>query len=122
MRLASRAQDAAWALAALADALGAPPREGPSEALVRPDVSPTGALNPRSVGLTVARHIPEGAIICDDGVTSSAGVAEPTTTAAPHDVLGLTGGAIGIGLPLAVGAAVAAPGPAGDRLPNSRRF
>ncbi len=57
----------------------------------------------------MARHLPEGAIISDDGVTSSGGVAAPTTTAAPHDVLALTGGAIGIGLPLAVGAAIAAP-------------
>ena len=41
--------------------------------------------------------------------TSGGGVAVPTLTAAPHEVLALTGGAIGIGLPLAVGAAVAAP-------------
>jgi len=33
----------------------------------------------------------------------------PCLTAAPHEVLALTGGAIGIGLPLAIGAAVARP-------------
>jgi acetolactate synthase-1/2/3 large subunit len=42
-------------------------------------------------------------------VTSGAGVAAAAATARPHDVLALTGGAIGIGLPLAIGAAVAAP-------------
>jgi acetolactate synthase I/II/III large subunit len=60
-------------------------------------------------GISVARHLPEGAIVCDDSVTSGGGIAVPSMTAAPHEVLALTGGAIGIGLPLAVGAAVAAP-------------
>jgi acetolactate synthase-1/2/3 large subunit len=53
--------------------------------------------------------MPEGAIVCDDAVTSGAGVAAAAATARPHEVLALTGGAIGIGLPLAIGAAVAAP-------------
>jgi acetolactate synthase-1/2/3 large subunit len=53
--------------------------------------------------------MPEGAIVCDDAVTSGTGVAAGTATARPHEVLALTGGAIGIGLPLAIGAAVAAP-------------
>src|SRR5205085_889454 len=49
------------------------------------------------------------AIISDEAVTS--GLTLPTHTAgAPrHDVLTLTGGAIGQGLPVAVGAAVACP-------------
>jgi acetolactate synthase-1/2/3 large subunit len=53
--------------------------------------------------------LPEGAIVSDEAVTS--GRSLPTTTAgAPrHDWLTLTGGAIGQGLPLAVGAAVASP-------------
>ncbi len=108
LSLAAPAQDAVAALKALAEAIGAP-REGPTSRLERPDAAPTGLLNPYLVGVTMARHLPEGAIISDDGVTSSGGVAAPTTTAAPHDVLALTGGAIGIGLPLAVGAAIAAP-------------
>ncbi|MDB5464414.1 MAG: hiamine-pyrophosphate-requiring enzyme, partial [Phenylobacterium sp.] len=60
-------------------------------------------------GLSIARHLPEGAIVCDDSVTSGGGVAVPAKSAAPHEELALTGWAIGIGLPLAVGAAVAAP-------------
>ena len=36
-------------------------------------------------------------------------MAAGAATARPHEVLALTGGAIGIGLPLAIGAAVAAP-------------
>jgi acetolactate synthase I/II/III large subunit len=66
-------------------------------------------LTPQTAGQSVARHLPEGAIVCDDSVTSGGGVAVPCMTARPHEVLALTGGAIGIGVPLAVGAAVAAP-------------
>lgn len=108
LTLAERGEDAVAGLAALADALDAP-KQGPTQTLVLPDAAPTGALNAHLVGASIARHMPEGAIICDDAVTSSAGVAAATVSARPHDVLALTGGAIGIGLPLAIGAAVAAP-------------
>jgi acetolactate synthase-1/2/3 large subunit len=108
LSLADRAEDAVAGLAALADALGAP-AQGPVQPLKIPEAAPTGQLTAWLVGASVARHMPEGAIICDDSVTSGGGVAVPTMTARPHEVLALTGGAIGIGLPLAVGAAVAAP-------------
>ncbi|MEO1475659.1 MAG: thiamine pyrophosphate-dependent enzyme, partial [Pseudomonadota bacterium] len=49
------------------------------------------------------------AIVADDGVTGSLAAFLPTTNARPHDWLMLTGGAIGMGMPLALGAAVAAP-------------
>jgi acetolactate synthase-1/2/3 large subunit len=57
----------------------------------------------------VGALLPENAIISDEANTS--GVLVPAATAAspPHDVLTLTGGAIGQGLPVAVGAAIAAP-------------
>jgi acetolactate synthase-1/2/3 large subunit len=108
LSLAGRGEDAVAGMAALADALGGP-REGPVQPLSRPDAAPTGTLSPQLAGLAFARHLPEGAIVCDDSVTSGGGIAVPAMTAAPHEVLSLTGGAIGIGLPLAVGAAVAAP-------------
>jgi len=108
LSLADRAEDAVAGLAALADALGAP-AEGPSQPLLRPDAAPCGKLSPQLAGVAFARHLPEGAIVCDDSVTSGGGIAVPAMTAAPHEVLALTGGAIGAGLPLAVGAAVAAP-------------
>lgn len=108
LTLAERGEDAVAGLAALADALGAP-KEGPSQALALPDAAPTGKQTAYTIGASIARHMPEGGIICDDAVTSGAGIAANTATARPHDVLALTGGAIGIGLPLAIGAAVAAP-------------
>jgi acetolactate synthase-1/2/3 large subunit len=108
LTLAARAEDAIAGLAALADALGAP-TAGPVQPLALPVAAPAGKLTAYSVGASIARHMPEGAIVCDDSVTSGAGVAAAAGTARPHEVLALTGGAIGAGLPLAIGAAVAAP-------------
>jgi acetolactate synthase-1/2/3 large subunit len=108
LTLSERGEDSVAGLAALADALDAP-RQGPVQALALPDAAPTGKLTAYAVGASIGRHMPEGAIICDDAVTSGAGVAAGTASARPHEVLALTGGAIGIGLPLAIGAAVAAP-------------
>lgn len=108
LSLADRAEDAVAGLAALADALGAP-AQGPVQPLKVPDAAPTGQLTPQACGQSVARHLPEGAVICDDSVTSGGGIAVPAMTARPHEVLALTGGAIGAGIPLSVGAAVACP-------------
>ncbi|OYU71082.1 MAG: acetolactate synthase large subunit [Alphaproteobacteria bacterium PA2] len=108
LTLCARSEDAALGLQALADALGAP-ATGPVQPLRRPEAAPTGGLTPQACGQSIARHLPEGAIICDDAVTSGGGVAVPCLTAAPHEVLALTGGAIGIALPMSIGAAVAKP-------------
>ena len=53
--------------------------------------------------------LPEGAIVCDEANTSGATLPAATAGAPRHDWLTLTGGAIGQGLPMAVGAAVACP-------------
>ena len=108
LSLADRTTDAAAALQALADALGAP-ASGPTQPLTRPASPASGPLTPQACGVAVARHLPEGAILCDDAVTSGGGVAVPCMTTVPHEVLALTGGAIGIGGPMAIGAAVACP-------------
>lgn len=70
---------------------------------------PRGKLTAETVSEAVGYVLPEGAIVSDEAQTS--GVTLPTTTAgAPrHDWLTLTGGAIGQGLPVALGAAVACP-------------
>lgn len=107
LTLASRSEDVVAALGALAEALGAP-REGLVRSAVAP-VAPSGKLSPGSVGASIARHLPENAILCDDAVTSGGAVFAATGAANPHEVLTITGGAIGCGLPLAIGAAVAAP-------------
>ena len=57
----------------------------------------------------VAATLPENAIIVDEANTSGTLLPQATRGAPRHDVLTLTGGAIGFGLPNAVGAAVACP-------------
>lgn len=66
-------------------------------------------LTPRSIGQAVSALLPQDAIVVDEAITAAGGFWEHSTHAAGHDVLAVTGGSIGIGLPLAVGAAVACP-------------
>jgi acetolactate synthase-1/2/3 large subunit len=53
--------------------------------------------------------IPENAIVVDESVSTGRNFFPATHGAPPHDWLQLTGGAIGEGIPLAIGAAVACP-------------
>lgn len=99
--------DSAPGLLALADELDAPPWQ-PGEDAPFPD-APTGELNPMSLGMGVVSVLPENAIVINESATSSLGWVVHSRAAAPHDVLNLTGGAIGQGIPSAVGAAIAAP-------------
>jgi acetolactate synthase I/II/III large subunit len=106
--LARPGEDAATALAALAEAVGAPGHAGAPAASSRPD-RPTGALTTETLAAAVGATLPEGTIVVDEGNTSGLFVPAATAGAPRHDWLTLTGGAIGIGLPMATGAAVAAP-------------
>lgn len=95
------------ALARLADLLGArTPAPVQAPAIL---ATPTGALTPAVLAQTIAAAIPEGAILIDEAVTGGFPAWYASSGAPPHDWLPITGGAIGIGLPLASGAAVAAP-------------
>jgi acetolactate synthase-1/2/3 large subunit len=101
-------EDAAAALEALADAIGAPEALA-AQALNLP-AAPRGDLSAYTIGDSIARWAPEHSIVCDDAVTSGLPIYMQTRGARPHDWLSLTGGAIGQGMPCAIGAAVAAPG------------
>lgn len=101
-------QDPVVALQALADALNAPRADIP-DAGPRPD-APKGAVSPEGVAQALAALMPENAIISEEGVSYTRGLYENTYAAPPHDMLHLTGGAIGDGLPLSAGAAVAGGG------------
>jgi acetolactate synthase-1/2/3 large subunit len=106
--LATPEEDAVAALEALADALGAPADAPAPPAAARPE-PPNGALDPMTLAAAVGALLPEGAIVVDEAVTAAFGLFDATAGAPEHDWLFLTGGAIGQGLPLATGAAVAAP-------------
>jgi len=70
---------------------------------------PTGALTSASVADLIGALMPERAIVVDEANTSGLMLPLATAGAPAHDWLTLTGGAIGFGIPTAVGAAVAAP-------------
>ena len=97
--------DAEAALETLADLVA--PGTTPDVAPFDPPARPTGALDAVTIAAAIGATLPEGAIVSDEAVTSGAFCAPLTANAAPHDWLALTGGAIGDGLPVAVGAAVA---------------
>ncbi len=106
--LARPDHDAAGALEALASALGAGPNG--AELATRASIEPaTGKLTPDALGRTLAALQPENAIVVDEAATSGAPWFGFASGALPHSSLGLTGGAIGQGLPNAVGAAIACP-------------
>lgn len=71
--------------------------------------APAGQLTPQAVGQVMTRHLPANAVVSDEGATCGLAVYAETQSAEPHDWLTLTGGAIGQGLPLALGAAIACP-------------
>jgi acetolactate synthase-1/2/3 large subunit len=108
--LATPEEDGAAGLEALADALGAgtAPVRAPAPALAGAGL-PSGALDPESLARIAAALLPEGAIVSDEGVTAGFGLYPATAGGPDHDWLSLMGGAIGQGLPVATGAAIACP-------------
>ena len=104
--LAGGGQDAAAALAAGADGLGA---DAPTLARAGRPGRPTGGLTAEAVAAAVGALLPEGAIVVDEANTSGLWAPGATAGAPRHDWLTLTGGAIGFGPPVATGAAVASP-------------
>jgi acetolactate synthase-1/2/3 large subunit len=107
--LAGPGTDVLGALEAVSEAGGATGKvEAPTQASARPE-RPSGQLDAEKACQAIASMLPEGAIVSEEAVTSGVTVAAATAGAPPHDWLTLTGGAIGQGLPVAVGAAVACP-------------
>ena len=106
--LAAPEHDAAASLARLAPALGAGAVQPPLQAARRPD-RPRGPLTAPKVCKAVGHLLPERAIVIDEAITSGLMLGVMTAGGPRHDLLTLTGGAIGQGLPGAVGAAIACP-------------
>jgi acetolactate synthase-1/2/3 large subunit len=90
----------------IADRLGAP---DVPESSARPPELPSGPLQSDNWAAVIGALLPEDAIISDEANTSGLSLPDATAASPLHDVLTLTGGAIGQGLPVAVGAAIAAP-------------
>ena len=106
--LARLDEDMIGALAALAEEVGALHTPAP---VVNdpPPVKANGSITPEALGASLGALLPENAIVVDEAVTTGRGFFAPTKSAAPHDWLSNMGGSIGLGMPLATGAAVACP-------------
>lgn len=105
--LAGAPDDATGALAALAERVAgdASPQ---LQSAGRPD-RPHGELTGETIAQALGALLPEGAIVADEANTAGLWAAGATAGCPPHSWLTLTGGAIGFGMPVATGAAVACP-------------
>jgi acetolactate synthase I/II/III large subunit len=106
--LSNPSQDARASLEKLAKALDADQTEPELQAAARPG-RPRGKLTAEKVCKAVGHLLPDSAIIVDEAITSGLMLPVMTAGAPQHDLITLTGGAIGQGLPNAVGAAIACP-------------
>jgi acetolactate synthase-1/2/3 large subunit len=110
LELAAPHEDVPAALQALAEALGVSAADWRPPHDDAPAAPPDGPLTPESVAAVIAAELPEQAIVVDEAVSTGRGFGARMGQAAPHDWLQVMGGAIGFGLPGAVGAAIGAPG------------
>jgi len=106
--LAGSAQDAEASLDALVTLLDAQHSEAQRQVAQRP-VRPRGRLSAPKLCKALGHLLPEGAILIDEAITSGLMLGAMTQGAPRHDLLTLTGGAIGQALPNAIGAALACP-------------
>jgi acetolactate synthase-1/2/3 large subunit len=104
--LVSDDQDALVSLQAIVDTVDARDVKPTLQPANRPAL-PAGKLNAAKVCQAVGALMPKNVIISDEAQTSGLKLSTYTAGCPRHDVLTLTGGAIGQGLPVAIGAAIA---------------
>lgn len=108
LSLAEVGEDVAGAMTALADTLEAPQFVGAQGEMPFPDAE--AQLSPQSIGQIVAASLPEDCIVSVEGGTCGYPFFTASANAARHRVITNTGGAIGQGIPAALGAALAERG------------
>ena len=112
LRIDTDRQDAQDALEALAQALNGETGTARISSILTKYALPepaSGRLDAEKMCATIAALQPEQCILVDEGITSSAPYYSYAPFLKPHSQLCLTGGAIGQGMPLALGAALACP-------------
>jgi len=108
LSFATPLDDAEAAILALAKALGVVATPGRAADLpLMPSLS--GRLDPQTMAQTVAALLPDDAIVVVEGATTTPFFFGASLLSRPHTVLTNTGGAIGQGMPVATGAALACP-------------
>lgn len=107
--LATVDHDLLAALGDLTEAVNAPTK--PAQLMTRSEaLPPTGVLTAEAIGKSLCALMPENSILVDEGATNGQAIFNLTEGARAHDYLSaVCGGAIGGGLPLALGASVACP-------------
>ena len=109
LELADVHQDTTAALQAVALKIGA--HEPGETAQAAPEApAPKGVLSPLAIAQSLAQLMPDHAIVSDEAATCGLPMFPATVNAPPHEWMTITGGAIGQGLPLSLGAAIACPG------------
>lgn len=107
--LATVDHDMRAALKDLATAVGASNQPAARQMRTK-ETPPTGPLTDDAIGQSVGLLLPENAVLVDESCTMGGAIFKRTRGARAHDYLyGVCGGAIGGGLPLSLGAAVACP-------------
>ena len=113
LTLVEPGEDPTSALVALAEAVAGPSDPpGPGPIVLAPRFAAADydrALDADLLARVIAATLPDQAIVCDESISLGLYAYDFAAGAAPHDWLSLTGGAIGQGLPLATGAALACP-------------
>jgi len=108
LTLAGVHQDTNAALQAVAMKLGATvPAETARAASEAP--APGGILSPLAIAQSLTQLMPDNAIVSDEAATCGLPMFPATVNSPPHEWMTITGGAIGQGLPLSLGAALACP-------------
>lgn len=108
--LATLEEDGAAALACLLRECGAEAAAPPIGKPAAPELPRGEALTPETVGRALAVLLPANTIVSEEAVSSGEAILRQLTGAPAFDHLPVTGGSIGQGLPVALGAAVACPG------------
>ncbi|HWS40836.1 MAG TPA: acetolactate synthase large subunit, partial [Arenimonas sp.] len=106
--LVTHTQNAHSTLDKLVHVLGAEARQPNLQKANRPN-RPRGKLSAEKVCKAVGHLLPKDAILIDESITSGLMLGVMTAGAPRHDLITVTGGAIGQGLPNAIGAAIACP-------------
>jgi acetolactate synthase-1/2/3 large subunit len=111
-RIDTDKQDVAAVLEELARALDAVTGKDKTDSILAkyalPEL-PSGKLNAAKMCATIAALQPEHCIVVEEGVTSTGPYYSYAPFLKPYSQLNLTGGAIGQGMPVALGAALACP-------------
>ena len=102
-------EDIVAALTDLANELGALNEVPNYVAISKRPERPSGSISKEKLAMAIGATLPENAIVVDESVTTGRDFFPATAGAPPHDWLNNRGGAIGYGMPVSIGAAIACP-------------